>query len=272
MDGVACIVVDGTLTTGSQIHFYMEPQGCVIEPGDEWRLTVRCSTQSPREIHQTVASALGVEYHRVDVQVPAVGGGFGGKTEQTRFVVGPAAVAAYATGRPIRLALSREQDTQLIGRRHSFYGQYQIMLDRGSRTASQKGVIRGIKVQSWADGGAYYDCSFIVTDAAQLRGDNAYRIQHFETGIDVCRTNTAPSTAFRGFGAIQSISVLENAIDDAAFALGMEAEEVRELNLYRRGDSTPFGQALTHCYIREVWQFLKTRCDYRQKSGAGRTI
>ena len=58
-------------------------------------------------MHQTTAMALGVEYHRVDVQIPPVGGGFGGKTEQARFVVGPTAVAAHVMKRPVRLAIGR---------------------------------------------------------------------------------------------------------------------------------------------------------------------
>ncbi len=263
------VVVPGSQTVGSQIHFYMETQACIVEPGDEWHLVVRCSTQSPMEIHQTIARALGVEYHRIDVQVPAVGGGFGGKTEQTRFVAGVAAVAAHASGCPVRLVLSRDEDTALIGKRHAFHGEYQIAVDSGETEPEQKGIIRGLDLKMWADGGAYYDCSFIVTDAAQLRVDNAYRIQNFRSQIDVCRTNTAPNTACRGFGAIQSIMILESAMDDVACRLQMTPEQLRELNLYERGDSTPFGQALTHCYIREVWHFLKSTCDYESKKAAG---
>ena len=42
-------------------------------------------------------------------------------------------------------------------------------------------------------------------------------------------------------------------MDDAAFSLGMLPEELREKNLYERGDVTPFGQALSYCYMRQVW-------------------
>ena len=82
-------------------------------------------------MHATTAMALGIEYHRIDVQVPAVGGAFGGKTEQARFVVGATAVAAYSTKKPVRVAMPREEDTQMIGKRHAYYGQYQIAVDRG---------------------------------------------------------------------------------------------------------------------------------------------
>ncbi len=94
----------------------------------------------------------------------------------------------------------------------------------------------------WGDGGAFYDCSFIVSNCIQLRADNAYRVPNFENEIEVCRTNTAPNTAFRSFGDVQGKLLTENAIDDAAFAAGLTAEEVRRRNLYDRGDVTPLGR------------------------------
>lgn len=265
VDNISCQIVENTQTTGGQAHFYMEPQACIAEPADSRRLIVRPSTQSPMEMHQTTAMALGIEYHRIDVQVPSVGGGFGGKTEQTRFVVGPTAVAAYSTKKPVRLVMPREEDTSMIGKRHAYYGQYQIAVDRGEFRPEDKGIIRGFQTKMWGDGGAFYDCSYIVSNCIQLRADNAYQVRNFENQIDVCRTNKAPSTAFRAFGDVQAKTILENAIDDAAFSVGMLPEDLREKNLYQRGEVTPFGQALSDCYIREVWRFLKKKCNYAGK-------
>jgi xanthine dehydrogenase/oxidase len=265
VDGRHCHIVESTQTTGGQIHFYMEPQACIAEPADSRRMIVRPSSQSPMEMHQTVAMALGVEYHRVEVQVPPVGGGFGGKTEQARFVAGAAAVAAHATKRPVRLAVPREEDTSMIGKRHAYHGQYQIAIDSGQNNPAERGIIRGLQTKMWGDGGAFYDCSFIVSNCIQLRADNAYRVLNFENQIDVCRTNTAPSTAFRSFGDAQAKVILENALDDAAFLAGMLPEDVREINLYDRGDVTPFGQALSYCYIKTVWSYLKEKCRYEEK-------
>jgi xanthine dehydrogenase/oxidase len=258
VDGAACVVVENTQTNGGQAHFYMEPQGCVVEPLDQRRFVVHPSTQSPMEMHQTSAMALGVHYHQVEVQVNSVGGGFGGKTEQTRFVTGPAAVAAQAMKRPVRLAVRREEDTLMVGKRHAYYGQYQVAIDRS-------GMLHGFQIKMWGDGGAFYDCSFIVSNCIQMRADNAYLVKNFQSQIDVCRTNTAPSTAFRSFGDVQGKNMVENAIDDAAFAVGMLPEDVRELNLYDRGDVTPFGQALSYCYMKQVWQYLKDQAKYSEK-------
>lgn len=258
VDGIDCVIVENAQSNGGQAHFYMEPQGCVAEPSDQRRFVIYPSTQSPMEMHQTSAMALGVHYNQVEIRVNSVGGGFGGKTEQTRFVTGPAAVAAQAMKRPVRLAVRREEDTIMIGKRHGYYGQYQIAIDR-------RGMLHGFQIRMWGDGGAFYDCSFIVSNCVQLRTDNAYLIKNFESQIDVCRTNTAPSTAFRSFGDVQGKNMVENAIDDAAFAIGMLPEDVRELNLYNRGDVTPFGQALSYCYMKQVWHYLKEKSNYSEK-------
>lgn len=262
VDGHPCTVVEHAQSAGGQAHFYMETQTCLVEPLDGDRWLVRPASQSPMEMHQTVAMALGVEHHRIQVEVNQLGGGYGGKTEAARFVTGPTAVAAHALRRPVRLALEREQDSRLIGKRHPYYGQYQIALDTGAKNSADKGVIRGVRTQMWGDGGAFYDCSFIVSNCIQLRADNAYRVANFENSIDVCRTNTAPNTAFRAFGDIQGKLITENAVDDAAHAIGMNPEDVREKNLYERGDVTPYGQALTYCYVGEVWQHLKQVCGH----------
>src|SRR5205807_6633341 len=43
---------------------------------------------------------------------------------------------------------------------------------------------------------------------------------------------------------------------------------VREKNLYQRGDVTPFGQALSYCYMRQVWQYLKKVASYQENRAA----
>ena len=265
LDGVPCRLVGQTQQVGGQIHFYMEPQAAIAEPVDSHQMVLRPSSQSPMEMHQTAAMATGMHYNRIDVQIPPVGGGFGGKTEQARFVTGAAAKAADAIRRPVKLALTREQDTAMIGKRHGYYGQTRVAIDKGELDPEDRGLLRGFVTRLWGDGGAFYDCSFIVSNCIQTRIDNAYRIPNFQSQIDVCRTNTAPSTAFRSFGDIQGKLIVESAIEDAAYAVGMTGEEVRAKNLYQRGDVTPFGQALSFCYIREVWDYLKTQCGYAAK-------
>jgi xanthine dehydrogenase/oxidase len=268
VDSVPCTVVNSYQLCGGQAHFYMEPQACIATPLDEGRMKVQPSVQSPGGMHDTVAMALNMQHHQIEIKVPPVGGGFGGKTEQTRFIAGPAAVASKATKRPVRLVVPRDEDTAMIGKRHAYYGEYQIAVDDGTDKKENKGIIHGLQLVMWGDGGAFYDCSFIVSNCIQLRTDNAYNISNFESQIDVCRTNKAPSTAMRAFGDVQGKNILENAIDEAAISLGMRPEDLREKNLYDRGDVTPFGQALSYCYMKQVWAYAKKVSDFENKCQA----
>lgn len=268
VDSGPCKVVESTQVCGGQVHFYMETQACVAYPGEANTTHFHPSSQSPAEMHASAAAVLGVEQNQVKVQIHQVGGGYGGKTEQAKFVIAAAAVATHATQAPVRLVMPRDNDTSLIGKRHPYYGQYQIAIDDGTENAADKGVIRGMDLNLFGDGGAFYDCSYIVSNCIQSRIDGAYKVRNFRSTLDVCRTNTAPNTAFRSFGDIQGKIISENAIDDAAFAVGMHPDEVREKNLYRRGDVTPFGQALSDCYIRDVWAYLKGKADFRNRRKA----
>jgi xanthine dehydrogenase/oxidase len=265
VDGSACTVVATGQATGSQLHFYMETQSSVIEPRDDGSLTVHSSTQSPKVVQDSLSLALGMPRNEIGVKVRQLGGAYGGKTGPSRFAACMAGIGSVSQNRPVHFALRRESDSALIGRRHPYLGQYQLAVDNGASNPADRGLIRGLSANLWGDGGAFYDCSFIVSDCIQLRIDNAYYIPNYETTIDVCRTNTAPNTAYRAFGDIQGTIILENAIEDAAVAMGMDPAEIREKNLYIIDQLTPGGQPLTYCYQREVWDYTKTKSDYENR-------
>lgn len=98
-----------------------------------------------------------------------------------------------------------------------------------------------------------------------MRVDNGYSIPNYNTQIDVCRTNTPLNTAYRAYGDIQGVMLLENAIEDAAVAIGMDSADLREKNLYQLNDQTPGGQTLEYCYLQEVWDYTRERADYNRR-------
>eukprot|EP01130_Rhizamoeba_saxonica_P006851 TRINITY_DN2744_c0_g2_i1.p1 TRINITY_DN2744_c0_g2~~TRINITY_DN2744_c0_g2_i1.p1 ORF type:complete len:1534 (-),score=290.33 TRINITY_DN2744_c0_g2_i1:542-5143(-) len=257
----------GTLSqvAGKQMHYYFETQSCIAIPGVMNRIKVIASTQSPMENQEAVAGALGLEFKDVEIQVPHVGGGFGGKTEPTRFVSAPVAVAAKVLNIPIRLVMPRDEDSRKTGMRHGAYGETKYSYKTNLNEPEHQFKITELLAKIYLDGGAFYDCSYVVSNCIMLRFENAYNIKNISFSMDVCRTNTQPSTAFRAFGAIQGNIILENAIDAAAVSMGVDPAVVREQNMYERGEATPFGQSLTYCYMKEVWKYLKEQCKYEDR-------
>ncbi|MBL4639135.1 MAG: molybdopterin-dependent oxidoreductase [Kordiimonadaceae bacterium] len=258
----SCNLVRAQQKTGDQMHFYMETQSTAAFPNKDGSMRLHPSSQSPMDVHSTVASVLGLPLNKVAVEIPYVGGGYGGKTTQSVLVAAMAVVAANKTRVPVRLALQRAEDSAMVGHRHAYQCDYQIAIDTGADNAANKGLIRGWQGNFLGDGGATYDCSLVVGDCLQLRLDSAYFVRNYQTKLDVVRTNKASNTAFRSMGDIQGIICYENAIDNAATSVGMPTDEVRQKNLYDIGQSTPFGQTLTYCYMRDVWNYAITESDY----------
>ena len=62
--------------------------------------------------------------------------------------------------------------------------------------------------------------------------------------------------------------MLENAIEDAAVALDMEATELRAMNLYQQDQTTPGGQVLKYCYQKEVWDYCRAQSNYDKRKAA----
>ena len=75
---------------------------------DKDRVTVWASTQRPFGAKEEVAQALGIPSQKVRVIAPFVGGGFGGKSQNSQAV--EAARLAKLTGRPVQVARSRQEE------------------------------------------------------------------------------------------------------------------------------------------------------------------
>ncbi len=66
----------------AQDHFYLETHCTLAVPEEGGTLRLCSSTQHPSEVQATVAHVLGLGRHQVVVEVPRMGGGFGGKETQ----------------------------------------------------------------------------------------------------------------------------------------------------------------------------------------------
>lgn len=95
------------------VHAMMEPLAAtakVTENGAE----IWACTQHPQAARDAVAGALGFKPEQVTVHVTLLGGGFGRKSKQD-FVV-EAALLSKASGRPVKVVWSREDEIQ-----HAYY-------------------------------------------------------------------------------------------------------------------------------------------------------
>jgi xanthine dehydrogenase molybdopterin binding subunit/xanthine dehydrogenase small subunit len=252
---------EGTFFLGGQDHFYLETQVAHAKPGEDGSIFIESSTQHPSEIQHIVGHLLGLPFNHVLVESPRMGGGFGGKETQGAINAGLAALAAFHTGRPVRVRWNRDQDMMITGKRHPFLANFVVGFN-------QRGEVLGIRVKMVSDGGWSLDLSTAVTDRSLFHLDNAYYLPNVEFSGQVARTNVASNTAFRGFGGPQGMLVIEEILDRIARRLGLRPEVVRERNLYRGSgetNTTPYGQEIEDNRIQRVWRELLASSDFKSR-------
>ncbi|MBX3170216.1 MAG: molybdopterin-dependent oxidoreductase [Candidatus Eremiobacteraeota bacterium] len=259
-------VVRGQMRVGAQAQFYLETMCALAVPGAYHHMTVYSSTQNPNGDQRNIARALGVKVNQISVCVDQIGGGFGGKQHRSGMVGAAAAVAARKLGKPIRLLYDRATDMAMVGKRHPYLGNYSLAF-------TPEGLFQGYHLDVHSDAGDTYDCSFAVMDLGLMMADGCYNVPNFQSNGTVYRTNKTSNTAMRTFGTVQPYLMLEEAVEQAAHHLGIPAEELRRKNFYRSGtlydfDRAPYGQALQWCIIRELWDDLTRRCEFKARAQA----
>ena len=248
----------GRITMQGQDHFYLESQACIVYPKEDGQLEIHSSSQHPSEVQHMVAEALNLKFHQVVCIVKRMGGAFGGKESQAGPFAVYAALVAQKLNRPARLILTKDDDMQITGKRNPFENEFEVGFD-------DTGKITALKVELFSDSGAYADLSTAIMERAMLHIDNAYNIEHMEISGQVCKTNTAPNTAFRGFGGPKGMLTIENIIEEVAGFLKKDAFDIRQLNVYRKDDKTHYGQAIPDDVLPELFQKIRLSSGYDQR-------
>src|SRR3712207_1074070 len=100
-----------------------------------------------------------------------------------------------------------------------------------------------------------------------LHLDNAYYLPDVRVLGRVCKTNLPSNTAFRGFGGPQGVATIENAIEEIASTLGMDALDVRQRNCYGIDhlNVTPYGQLVRNNTLPELFATCRAESNYDER-------
>ncbi|MDP6491010.1 MAG: molybdopterin-dependent oxidoreductase [Kiritimatiellia bacterium] len=243
-------IVEGRVESGGQEHVYLETQGTVAWPAEDGKVVVQSATQSPSVVQCIVARMLGMPMQRVEVDVLRLGGAFGGKEDQATAWAAMAALAAWKTGKAVKVVLRRREDMRSTGKRHPYSSDFRIGLGKDLD-------ILAYDVTFYQNAGAAADLSTSILERTLFHATNSYNIPNVRATAVSCRTNLPPNTAFRGFGAPQAMFVMECAVRKAAAAAGAEAEWVQRKNLLSVGDEFPYGMRCSSPNARRSWEMLE---------------
>lgn len=239
-------IFEGSAETGGQEQLYLETQGAYAYPAEHNSVKIFSSTQGPTAVQRTVARVLGVQMNQVEVDVPRLGGGFGGKEDQASAWATMAAMVAYLLKRPAKCIPHRMEDMRMTGKRNPYTTDYKIGLDSKQNILAYQAVF-------YQNGGAAADLSPAILERTLFHATNSYAIPHVHVTAHSCKTNLPPNTAFRGFGGPQGMFVIEAAIDHAAKELGVEPLQIQRQNMLKNGDEFPYGQIVTECQATHCW-------------------
>jgi CO/xanthine dehydrogenase Mo-binding subunit len=239
----ADVVVERTYRTQWVDHAYLEPEAGVAWVDADGVLTLRCSTQVIEHFRE-VAEILQVPHNRVRVIAPFLGGGFGGKEDMT--VEPYVALLAWKTRRPVRMTWSRQESLLARPKRHPFTMRYKTGAARDGRLVAQE-------ISLLSDCGPYPLLSPRVLFAALVVGAGPYRVPHVTVDAKGVFTNNVPTSAMRGFGAMQVTFAYESQMDLLAEQLGMSPLEIRARNFLHKGDRLPTGETVeTHVALPDL--------------------
>ena len=125
----AAHVVEQAYRTPYEHNSPLEPHATTAwwtEEGGRDRLTLYDSTQGVHGVASALAPMLGLEKEQIRVQAPYVGGGFGSKGEAHAHVMAAVLAARTTDGRPVRLAVTRQQMFALTGYRTATISRFRL--------------------------------------------------------------------------------------------------------------------------------------------------
>ncbi len=236
----AAHVVTETFRTQFIEHAFLEPESSLAVPerssnGSGPSLHVFSQGQGVWEDRHQIASFVGLPQERVRVTQVAAGGAFGAKEDLN--VQGHAALLALATGRPVRITLSRKESMRFHSKRHPLTMEYTAGCDADGHLVAMRARIVG-------DTGAYASVGDKVLERAAGHACSAYRIPNVDVESRAVYTNNPPCGAMRGFGVNQTNFAMEGVLDMLAEQVGIDGWEIRWRNALEEGERFGTGQLL----------------------------
>ncbi len=214
--------VEGWYDTPTVQHCHIENFICYAEmEGD--RITVTASTQIPHIVRRIVGQALGIEWGRVRIIKPYIGGGFGNK-QDALYEPLCAWLCMQLGGHLVKLDIPRE-DTFVSNRvRHAIRSHIISWVRPDGSYAARK-------LEAFSDQGAYASHGHSIVAKGAGAFPQLYPCDNVEVDAYTVFTNKSVAGAMRGYGIPQAMWAVESHTEDVAVRMGMDPIDFRRKNL-----------------------------------------
>lgn len=187
--------------------------------------TIHANLQIPRVFNTIIGPALRTTTNKLHIIVPPMGGSYGTKMNNYRWPI----VCGYASkllgGRPVKFKESMVESLEQ-GESHAYDRRYTV---RGAFRSDGRMTAYSVLLEE--DLGAYPGMlgpAMTLKPISFISGPFDVPIQSYE--VKMVLTNKSPQTAYRGFGSAPHNLALAAVMQQAAFDLGLEPEEVLRKN------------------------------------------
>ncbi len=230
------VVVEAEYEIGMQDQAFLglEAALAIPDPGGAG-VELHVATQWLHEDQHQIAACLGLADSQVRLTLGGVGGAFGAREDISLQV--HTCLLALRTGRPVRIAYSREES--FLGHVHRHPARIWMR-----HHANADGTIVKIEARFVLDGGAYASTSSAVLINAVTHTQGPYKCENAVVDGWAVRTNNLPCGAMRGFGVVQACFAHEGQMDRLAEACSLDPVEIRLRNAMETGDRLITGQVI----------------------------
>ena len=249
--------VDAEYVAPTRHHNMMEPSATLAEwRGDE--LHVHDATQWTFGIRYALSALLEMPPAKIHVRCPYTGGGFGAKGYVWPHQI-LAPLAARIAGRPVKLCIDR------VGC-YSGCGYQPVVRSRVRLGADRSGKLTAI-VHDTTNVTSRFD-DYIEYGSAGTRG--LYAMPTFAASTRIVRADVGTPTAMRAPHEGPGMFALESAVDELAYALGVDPLELR---LRNHADADPLsGKPFSSKKLREVYEEGARRFGWATRSPKPRSM
>jgi xanthine dehydrogenase YagR molybdenum-binding subunit len=252
----AAVRVRQTYRTPTEHHNPLETHATVAQWNGA-QLTLHDSSQWAFGVQRRIAAVFGIEPSDIRVVVPYVGGAFGCKGQPWSHVA-LAPMAAKLVGRPVKLVVSRPQMFAWIGHRPLTEQRIALGSDRDGRLA---GVTHDVLTEtSVAD-------EFV--EACGIFSRDLYAVANYAMSHALPRMNISKPTYQRGPGESTGSFAMESAMDELAYAAGIDPLELRLRNYAERDPNSDKPYSSKH--LRECYRLGAERFGWNRRNPAPRS-
>jgi xanthine dehydrogenase YagR molybdenum-binding subunit len=237
--------IDATYETPAQYHNAMEPHA-IVAAWDGDTLSIDTPSQGLIMAQGRIAGLFGISPEKIHIRSPFLGGGFGSKG----LISGPqilGIMAARLVGKPVKLVLRREQMYGPVGHRAPTRQRIRI-------GTNDDGALTAIDHHAKTVSSSFDDFFEPAADASHT----LYASPAIGTSHEAVRVDTGTPLFMRAPGEATGSIALESAIDEAAWACGIDplAFRIKNYAEVEPISGKPFSsKALRECYAKGAERF-----------------